>query len=464
MRTLHKLHGLMAVLACALFSLPGVVAAKGGTTNGTDKSYSLVMDEQATYTSTLPRAVIAPVMVQALLKNEAPPSTSASNVGSFALRITNPGVTIFVDATHQPSGATNGVVNGIPVKVSDTQINVTGMSPLKGKQIYVLTFWVTSCGDALWDADVRTGSSLSGDTFTRINDTIDPTTHLATNLQTLISCGTLACGDTVELVADQASVSPELVVHRGPFNSDGACSASSDFFASNKLLTDHSQVHFRWPVGDADQKLSTWMYNVLSSSSGVPKLAWLNNDGSKASAAFPDPTIQPPQAPAYLDGSLLRCTELPGQPDPLPRPFGILTTSANQNTTSLKVNTSPQNAVLPTPAAPFDIVIGTERMRVTNVQGTTWTVDGTPRAKGGTSASSHPAGAKVMSTPLPLLPASGIQATLADGTPLTPAPSPYAFGNQAQMCIVGDPIDNHDGTWSTTVIDLSDGFVRVSGF
>jgi hypothetical protein len=467
---------ILSLLAGAIFSLPAIVAAKGGTSNGTDKAYSLVMDEQATYSDelvppVLPRSVVAPVKVVATLMNMAPPSTSASNVGSFSLRITNPGVTIFAppgDAGHQPTGSTNGVVNGTAVRVSDTQINVTGMSPLKAQQKYDLTFWVTSCGDALWDADVRTGSSLSGDTFTRVGDTFD-SSHLATNLQTLISCGTLACGQSTKIVADEASNSPALVVARGPFNSDGACSASSDFFASNKLPTDNNQVHFRWPVGNSDQKLAVWTYSVVSSNALVPKLAWLNNDGTKASSAFPDPTIQPPPAPAYLDGNILQC-----QSGVLPQPYGVVSTSANQNTLTIKVNTSPQNAVLPTPTSfPFDIVIGTERMSVTGIQGSTWTVDGNPtRAKGGTSPSSHPAGAKVMSTPLPLLPTTTpFQATLADGvTPVTFPPNKgYLPGNQAQMCIVGaptpvppaNPSDPPTGEWSTTIIDIGDGWIKI---
>jgi len=462
MNGMRRSLGLMTILACAVFSLPGIAAKGGG--NGTDKAYSLVMDEQAEYTPTIPPTVITPVKVKALLRNEAPPSTSASNVGSWELLITNPGVTILMDAAHRPSGATNGVVNGTAVATSPTRILITNMSPLKAQQTYELTFYVTSCGDALWDANVRTGASLSGDAFTRIKDNIDLSTHLATNLQTLISCGTLACGDNVDLVADEASQSPELVVTRGPYNSDGSSCALSSFFASNKLLTANGQVHFRWPVGDADQKLAVWTYDVVSSNSSVPKLAWLNNDGSKASAAFPDPLVQPPQVPAYLDGSILKCQLTNGQPGVLPQPYGVLSNNANLNTTTIKVNTSPQNAVLPTPTPPppFDIVIGTERMQVTLVQGSTWTV---VRSTGGTSASTHSATAKVMSTPLPLLPPDTVffQATLADGTLLNPAPSPYTSGKQAQMCIVGSPtpLGTIPETWSTTIMDFSDGWVRV---
>jgi hypothetical protein len=471
MNGIRRLLGWLVVLVFATSSLPAF-AAKGGN-NGTDKAYSLVMDEQAVYTDeldppVLPRAVITPVKVQALLKNEAPPASAASNPGSFEVVITNPGVTIFVDPDHQPSGATDGVLNGTAIVVPDangnnTRIVVTNMAPLKGQKTYVLTFWVTSCGDALWDANVRTGSSLNGDPFTRIKDNIDPSTHLATNLQTLISCGTLACGDTIELVSDRASTTPELVVTRGPYNSDGTCAATSNFYASNKLLTADGQLHFRWPVGPSDQPLAVWMYDVVSTSPNVPQIAWLNSDGSKTSVVFPDPTLTQPQLPAYLDGltaAQLACVPLPGQPDPFPRPYGALSNNANAGATTIRVDTS--NAILATPTPPFDVVVGTERMRVTSISGPNWRVN---RSQGGTSAGPHPSGAKVMSTPLPLLPASGFAARVFDGTVggtlLSPAPSPYTFGHQARVCIVGGPLDNGDGTWSTTLMDLSDPWVRI---
>src|SRR4029079_7225418 len=90
MRMHPKVLLILSLLAGAIFSLPAIVAAKGGTNNGTDKAYSLVMDEQATYSDervppVLPRSVVAPVKVVATLMNMAPPSTSASNVGSFSL-------------------------------------------------------------------------------------------------------------------------------------------------------------------------------------------------------------------------------------------------------------------------------------------------------------------------------------------------------------------------------------------
>ena len=76
-----------------------------------------------------------------------------------------------------------------------------------------------------------------------------------------------------------------------------------------------------------------------------------------------------------------------------------------------------------------------------------------------------------MSTPLPLI-TSTDPATLPDDTNVTPIPAgrttPYPYdlpplgtGRQAQMCLVGSPVDNGDGTWSSTIIDIGDGWVRI---
>jgi hypothetical protein len=67
MNGIRKSLGWMILLVFAVLSLPGF-AAKGGGSNGTDKAYSLVMDEQAEYDTSGPAPkVIAPVKVQAFL-------------------------------------------------------------------------------------------------------------------------------------------------------------------------------------------------------------------------------------------------------------------------------------------------------------------------------------------------------------------------------------------------------------
>jgi hypothetical protein len=449
MNGIRRLVGSLVVVALAAFSLPGI-AAKGGTS--TDKAYSLVVEAQPIYSGT-PATIEAPVKVLAKFKNLAPPSSASSNPGSLELRITNPGVTFYVDDTHEPFGTVgeNGPASGTAVKVSDTRIVVTNMSPLKGGQTYFLYVWVTSCGDARYDSTVYTGSSLSGDTFKRLNDASD-----LSNVTTLISCGTLACGDEVSIaVADTASRSPQLFVKHGLFNKDGSCGPSA-FYVSNKLLSDNNQVHFRWPVnGTGAQASAAFAYEVISLDATVPRVGWLNSDGSPATDA-----ITSKQA-AYIDGSLVPCSS-----GDLPAPYGTLSNNANSSTLKLKVDTS-TGAVAP-PPVPFVIIIGSERMKVINVQNTQWTVEA--RGAGGTAPDGHLAGAKVMSTPLPLLPTTPFNATLADGTvldaPTYPAkPFPYEGGKQAQMCVVGAraPVvpATDPPTWSTTIIDIGDGWVRI---
>ena len=136
--------------------------------------------------------------------------------------------------------------------------------------------------------------------------------------------------------------------------------------------------------------------------------------------------------------------------DQLPAPYGSLNQPVNATSTQLKVNTSPsQGAVLATPTVfPFVIVVGSERMEVQSIQGSTWTV---LRAQGNTQGSNHSGGALVMSTPLPVL-TSTAPSTLADGVTVI-SPSPYNVGDQAQMCVVTTDTAN------PTIIDIGDGWV-----
>jgi len=85
---------------------------------------------------------------------------------------------------------------------------------------------------------------------------------------------------------------------------------------------------------------------------------------------------------------------------------------------------------------PFPIVIGTERMDVRGIAGSTWTV---ARHQGNTTAAAHSTSDPVMSTPLPLLPIVA---------------KPYTSAEQAQMCVV-----SVSGN-SVTLIDIGDGWVN----
>ena len=118
----------------------------------------------------------------------------------------------------------------------------------------------------------------------------------------------------------------------------------------------------------------------------------------------------------------------------LPAPYGTLGANISATATTFAIN-----AAGTLPAAPFDIVIGTERIHVNSV--TTGNVLNVTRAQGGTSASAHIAPAPVMSTPLPIMTATS---------------GPYIAGNQAQMCLAGQSGN------TSTVIDIGDGWVNVN--
>ena len=107
----------------------------------------------------------------------------------------------------------------------------------------------------------------------------------------------------------------------------------------------------------------------------------------------------------------------------------------------------------------FDVVMGTERMTVTSIQGGgPWRIT---RGVGGTNAAAHSAGAFVMSTPLPIFLTTPVS-TLANGNVVAPASSPYQAGEQAQVCKTGNTLDNGDGTFTTPLIDIGDAYVRGS--
>jgi hypothetical protein len=449
MITLRKSLLLVAALLCSTLTF-SAMGAKPPVKN-IDKAYSLTMSTPDLAYNALDD-VVAPVKVVAKLTNLAPPSTAASNVGSFRLRLAVAGVTIFTDGTpeHAPQGS-SGDITVVPP--NNVEITVTNMGPLKGGDAYTLTFWVTSCGDSKWDADVFTGSSLSGDTFKR--------TESASNLFTIVRCGTVACGGGFE-IADTTgeSANPFLTGKHGAFNQDGSCSALS-YFTSNMFVTS-KQLHFRWPTSEGPK--ASFEYTI-DSDTNTPKVGWLNKDGVLA-----DKAADQTEVVAYINAPT--CIS-----DQLPAPYGALSQVASATATQIKVSTSPPSgAVLPVPPVPFSIIIGRERMRVDAIQGTTWTVTrnfngANAEVVGNTDPVKHSAGAKVMSTPLPLLDADHVAATFVqNGVTVTfdpPVPSPYAINDQAQMCIVpGWPvaIDDPATPWSIKFFDIGDGWVRIGNF
>jgi hypothetical protein len=437
MNGLRKLLRFALAIALATLALPAVAAL--------DKVFSLSMQANPDYTllpATTPGSEIkSPVQIVATFTNLSPPSTASSNISSLTLSMAVPGMSIvngkIGDVDYSPTGTSGNIV-----VTSPTSITVTNMAPLKGQQSYTLTLYVSSCGDTTWTGTANTGSQLNGSAFKLKTPVGDP------GLATLVTCGTPDCANAALFsVSDTTILSSAAFLHgmQGQYNKDGVCSPVG-YFVSNLLSLNH-QLHFRWPVAGAGaQPTAAFAYAITlpaaltTPTSRTPKVGWLNLDGSPATNS--NGTDQP----VYID-----------PPDcasgVLPAPYGTLGQSISRTSTQIKVN-----ALVAPPAPSFDIVIGTERMTVTSIQGGgPWKVT---RGVGGTQPGTHSTGAFVMSTPLPILLGVPVS-TLADGTDVTTS-SPYHANDQAQVCKAGDTThDVTDDTYTTPLIDIGDGYVRT---
>jgi hypothetical protein len=188
------------------------------------------------------------------------------------------------------------------------------------------------------------------------------------------------------------------VGERGASNKDGSdCIVVNYTFTNNIVGTAETTdakgntvpkngVSFVWDTalqpGAAYMYTVTWRPEYVDATSGLPsrKAKICTGSGNTACST----TVA---AKACLSGSLPeRLTTLGAQ---------IASTTA----TSIVVA-----SVATTPPVPFPVVIGNERMLVTTVSGTTWTVT---RGNGSTTPATHLAGDSVMSTPLPLDTTSG---------------------------------------------------------
>jgi hypothetical protein len=242
------------------------------------------------------------------------------------------------------------------------------------------------------------------------------------------------------------------LVH-GRYNKDGSCASTSFFATKVPILNDQYQFHFRWPVDTSTandaQPGAAFAYTLTINRSTID-LGWKNSDGSSATSG--DGTTTSPvyiHAPVCLNGTM-------------PTPYGSLSqpVDASLTSTQLKVNTSPnKGGVLPVPPTPCPITIGTERMQVMAISGTTWTVARGQGKADNSDAGPHAAGALVVSTPLPLL-ADISPSTLADGTTVVD-PSPYHLNDQAQVCILAAPApvpDSDPAQWTVNIIDIGDAW------
>jgi len=415
MNGMRKAIGLLMVIAFTAFALPSVA--------GNDKKmYSLQM-------SVPPGQTTAPFTVKAKITNEGNSSIHSFNL--FVAGVTVVGVDRLDDAS---------------VVFIGSAITVTKADDLESGESRTVTIHVNSCGDGQWSAAAWTGAKLNGQQFNLV---------LAdSNLSSPIPCGPpLAAGGvfTVPNSTDLCLVFGQ----RGYYDKDGSIPGTGlPIFVTNNQPT----LHFRWndfqPGGDP---LATFEYTACGpGTASLPKVAWLNTDGTPASTSG---------TPAYIAGQW--CLD----PMILPAPYGTLSAGVGTADGYIAVNTTtpppqspsgtpPGSIPYPgsgptnpaTPGTAFDVVIGTERI---TVQLVCLDNDGDPsdsgdctdiaggegkalkvvtRGVGGTSVTTHPSGALAMSTPLPLL-------------PLTAA-FPYVAGRQALMCIAAR------SGFSNTFIDI----------
>ena len=418
MNAFRNLLRLVVATSLATLALPALAGA-------TPKNYSLLVVDRPTYDTTT-GAVNVPVPVTVQLKNEAPPGSANSNISSFTLTATgmtivNP-VSCSIGGVAEPNCSLNTATN---------TITVTNISPpLQAQQIMTITLGTNSCGDGHWFATVYTGQ-ISGQTFSLVSD---PGFATVPNDQiTNTSCGPASCSGMFSVPTTTSPNQPGYVqVIRGALNKDGTTCGTTNYFVSNMLATPSGLLHFRWPVSTADtnpQPSAVFQYTVNLPTQNA-NVAWLNADGKPATLA--DPSI----TPYFIPAPSCLTSALPG-------PYAQLGSGVSTSDTVIQVINSLSNGQLP--RRPFPAVIGSERILVLQTSGNgTWTI---ARAQGGTALATHNATDAVMSTPLPILPAV-----------IGPYKSSTNQPVQAQMCIVGAPVQNAAGFWTATFIDIGDGW------
>ena len=180
---------------------------------------------------------------------------------------------------------------------------------------------------------------------------------------------------------------------RGVNDKGGPCTAKVDATFTNNILSGNN-VNFTWAVnqvpGAAFRYSVNWKPEYVDSSTGMPSqhtyVRWFG--------------LNDPGAPV-LGRACIAQSQNPTTKDFLPVQYGAL---ASDDTLSTTISVTASIAI---PTAPFAITIGSERLIVTAVAGTSWTVvrgDGsTPTPTTGKSA-----GTPVMSNPLPVYYPNGI--------------------------------------------------------
>jgi hypothetical protein len=295
-------------------------------------------------------------------------------------------------------------------------------------------------------SQLTAGSGGTNCTLTATAPNFTPVTS-APAFAIVASTGVLNCNDPLVTGGGSDASAPGYAAgKRGPFNKGGnnsndVCPAPVNYSFSNTIAS-NNKASLIWDTTANGQPNAAFAYTVNWKVEDVDGSGWPVNRRPKVAWK-----IDPVTGPVFILAQA--CTS-----QSLPAPYG--TAAAIDGTTS-SITVTLATGVTP-PPTPFAIVVDSERMLVTATgTGTNWTV---VRNDGMTGNNvTHLLGAKVMSTPLPLLTAGAIGDQTAYYTP----------GKPAQMCIYdhgwipkGFKPGSNPGVpqimWQTSVFDIGDGF------
>jgi hypothetical protein len=438
MHALRYLIGWSMALVLAVLALPAAAASSP------DKLFSL------TATPGVLAAGASNVAVTVTLVNQSPKSGN-SIINSLKMQVPA-GVAFTVSSITTVNGGTSSAGGAAFPTAGNggTTISVNGITGVKPSGKLVVTLLVSvpptaTCSAGAWVGAAWAGNSFNGDPFA-------PYPNADSNVAAAqVGCdGILACGDSFRKPANLGPDDPGYAAStRSVFNKDGTttssgCVAVPYSFANTILSTDPAQmnkVNLKWlvqPTAVFTTSTNSQLRPVDASlSARRPKVAWLHD---------------PSGNPVFVDGQACLGTNPPTN---VPAPYGTLVVALDTDPATITIDGSA--GLVPLPASgSFPLVIGTERMMATFVSAGTYSVT---RAEGGTGpAAPHPAGAVVMSTPLPL------QSGPFDANQ---AGAGYVVNNQAQMCVQeyglasggADAAGNPLVYDFTTVIDIGDGWI-----
>ena len=406
-------------------------------------------------------------------------STSAPNApGIYTLTATATGyptisanVTVCVNALKFTAGPTNGAAPtpgdpGTPVTmtIQATACNTTPPAGVSGVTVTVTTTQGTSTVQA-------SGQTGSDGTVTLSLTLTQPGTYTITGhadnyspdltAKVTVFAGQINCEPNPPFTfggdngITDLSQSGYATGTRGFWNKDGMSCEILPYTFTNTILTD-GMVHLAWDTTagqyPAFTYTMTWRTEDVDSSMSTDPLS------SPANYGYPIPRRASVAWTLLSDGSpdfkpALACIDTN-----LPAPYATLQSNISATQLSFNVvvpptvptytdsndHTTKNYPTATVPPVPFWVVVGTERMLITGVSGSTWSV--TTR---GTNAAEHDAPAYVMSTPLPIDPVTQLQV-------------PMCVVNHGWMAAGFNPVTGvAQIRYFTTVFDIGDGWVTI---